>query len=837
MKIKSILFALVALLISTSISFAEFTAEAGTIKGTVRATSVAQSTLIAGAKLTLTNKAIPGQPFMTVTNETGEFIFTNLPAGNYILLVESAGLASVTREIKLDKGVVLTVDIDMAVTVGETVDVRIEEGLLSTSETSVSNVIRSETLKTEPFRDDNFQNSIALTPGVVRDGKNNNYLKGTRPGQSGYKVNGADVTDPVTGGVAFEIPLEAAATVEVQESPYSAEFGQFTGGVTNLQTKGGGEKFKFSAARLFPTFRGIASTKVDSFRPRVTVSGPVVKDKFYFLQSFEYRFRRDRVPSLPKDFNRITTESFNAFTQFDWNINKSNILKFNVAMFPSKIRNLNLDTFNPAETSPNYKQRGMLFSLSEQSVFKDASFLSSEFSYKTFDVDVFAKSSLPFEITPEVNRGGYFADTRRQTSRWQLRETYYFRPLKAFGDHSVKAGFDIFSTNVRGNLNYSPIFIRRLDETLAQRINFQNGLPFAQNFNETGLFVQDRWTLNPKITLDYGLRFDRNAITKGNNISPRFSVLYSPFKEGRTVVRGGIGIFYDRASPIGGIYENEINEESESYLPGFQQIPTRIVTNYAPDGTTIIGVPVFYNPQISGNLRTPRSIRWSLQLDQGITKELTVRFGFLRRTLKNDLIFEPSAAVGNTATISLNSNGRSDYNEFQFVTNYNKPGFGQWNASYVFSRSRGDLNTVDKIYSDTPNFTLRPNQYSRLSFDSPHRFLVYGQLDFKHDIRIAPLIEYRTGFPYSAVDERLNFIGERNMAGRFPDYLSLDLQITKGVKLPFFDNKKVRVGIALFNLTNHFNPRDVQTNLTSPNYGRFYNSLGTEIKAKFDFDF
>jgi hypothetical protein len=99
------------------------------------------------------------------------------------------------------------------------------------------------------------------------------------------------------------------------------------------------------------------------------------------------------------------------------------------------------------------------------------------------------------------------------------------------------------------------------------------------------------------------------------------------------------------------------------------------------------------------------------------------------------------------------------------------------------------------------------------------------------------LVEYRTGFPFSAVDERLNYAGIRNMSGRYPDYFSMDLQITKGIKIPFFDNKKDRIGLALFNLTNHFNPRDVQTNLTSPNYGSFYNSLGTVIKARCEFDF
>jgi hypothetical protein len=543
------------------------------------------------------------------------------------------------------------------------------------------------------------------------------------------------------------------------------------------------------------------------------------------------------VPSLAKPENNTTTEAFNAFSQLDWTINKSNTLKFNFAIFPSRIRNLNLDTFNPPDTSPNYKQRGILVSVSEQSVFKDASFLSSEISYKTFDVDIFAKSNQPFTIAPEANRGGYFADTRRQTSRWQWREVYYPRPLKFYGSHSIKTGVEIFNSRVRAALNYSPIFIRRLDETLAQQIDFQSDLPLRYSYQETAAFVQDRWTVNPKLTLDYGFRFDRDGITGRNNFSPRFSVLYSPAKSGRTIIRGGIGIFYDRTSGVGGSTEQEISEGISNISPNFMLIPVRSVTNFAANGTTINDGSRLFAPQIAGPLRTPQSIRWSVQVDQGITKELTVRFGYLKRTVKNDLLFEPLIGAGNTGAILLSSNGRSRYDEFQFVTTYNKPGFGQWNASYVFSRARGDLNTADAIYGDTPAFVLRPNEYAPLPFDARHRFLIYGQLDFPHDIRVAPLFELRSGFPFSKYDTVLNFVGGRNQAGRYPMYMAMDLQVTKGFKLPFFDKKKVRVGVALFNLTNHFNPRDVQSNLTSPNFGQFYNSLGTAVKAKFDIEF
>ncbi|MEP6850963.1 MAG: TonB-dependent receptor [Acidobacteriota bacterium] len=837
MSVSVLSVAATILFLCASSSFGLPRFDAGTIKGTVTASAGTNSAVVAKADLTLTRKAAADQVYRTSSGDAGEFIFRSIPSGEYVLLVAAQGLSPVTREIKLESGAILTLDIDMTLTVGENVTIRDEEGLLSTSETSTVNVIRSETLNTEPFRNDNVQSSIALTPGVVRDGRGNDYLKGTRAGQSGYKVNGADVTDPVSGKSAFEIPLEAAATVQIEENPYSSEFGQFTGGVTNLQTKSGGDKFKVSAARLFPTFRNVFSSKIESFRPRVTFSGPLVQKKVYFLQSFEYRLRNDVVPSLEKPTNNITTEAFNTFSQLDWTVNKNNSLRINFAAFPSRVRNLNLDTFDPPEATPNYKQRGILASVSEQSVFKNASFLSSELSYKTFDVDVFAKSTIPFAIAPEANSGGYFADTRRQTSRWQWREVYYAEPFKLRGSHSIKTGFELFRTDISGRLDYSPISIRRLDGSLAQRIDFLPGKPLAFSYNEMDAFVQDRWTVNTKLTFDAGFRYDRDGVTGRNDISPRISFLYSPAKNGRTVIRGGIGIFYDRTSGLGGTTEQDEREAPDSYLPNFAQIPVRVVTDYGTDGTTVIGGPTAFMPLVSDRLQTPRSVRWSLQVDQGITKDLTVRLGYLKRTARNDLVFEPRVDAAGNGTIFLSSGGRSSYDEIQFVASYNKKTFGQWNASYVFSHSHGDLNTIDRIFSDTPDFVLRRNESGPLPFDARHRLLVYGQLNFAHDIRLAPLVEIRSGFPFSKFDERLNFVGGRDQAGRFPTYMSLDLQATKGIKIPFFDKKKARVGLAFFNLTNHFNPRDVQSNLTSANFGQFYNSLGLSVKAKFDFEF
>jgi hypothetical protein len=815
------------------ISTAVALADAGSIKGTVRATTRAANTSpvpLPGAHLTLVNRDLPAQSMETITDAAGNFIFPDLPAATYILTVDAVGLPSATREILLTKGAIRIVEIELAATIKETVVVREEEGLLSTAETATSNIIHSDTLKEVPLRAENYQSSMLLTPGVVRGTDGRDYMKGARAGQSAYTINGVDITDPVTGNLAFDIPLEAASIVQIEENPYSAEFGRLTGGAINLDTKGGGDNFNFTAARFFPAFRGFISGKVDSFRPRVTVSGPVIRKRLFFLQSFEYRFTRAFVPSLPQPRDEITSENVNSFTQLDLIINKSNRVRVAVAFFPQRLRFATLNTFNPQETTPNVKQRGSLFSVSEQAIFRDGSFLDSNVSYKSFDVDVFAQGPLPLTLLPDGNQGNYFADARRRAPRFQWQETYYARPLAWNGQHSFKFGIEVYHTAASGQFLNNSILIRRRNNTLAQHIDFAGTGLARRTVGEFAAFVHDRWMVNSRLTIDAGVRLDRDGLARQSNVAPRFSLLLLPFKSKLTVLRAGIGLFYDRI-PLAAGY--------------FPQLQERIVTTFAPDGLTITDGPRRFNNTIEGPMRDPRSLRWSLQLDQGITKNLIARIGYLSRSTRNDLIIEPR--VGATSALVLSSNGRAHYNEFQLIGIYNTAGHGYLTASYVHSTARGDLNTVDRFLGNFPEFVVRPNEYRPLPFDAPHRFLLYGQLKMRYGINISPSLEIRSGFPFSFVNEQLDFVGPRNLAGRFPTFLSLDIQATKAFALPAslipkslrskLEGRKIRVGAAVFNVTNHFNPRDVQNNLGSPRAGQFFNSLGTSVRGKLEMDF
>ena len=817
----------------------------GTIKGTVSATAGDPSALpelLPGARLMLVNHDLPGTAFKTVTDETGNFIFRDLPAAVYTATAEASGLPLVTSEIRLTAGATLFVEIVLTARVTESVTVRDEEGQLSTGETTTSNTVRAEKLEELPLRADNYQSALPLTPGVVRGMDGADHIKGTRAGQNAYTLNGADITDPVNGNLAFDIPLEAAASVHVEEDPYSAEFGKAIGGSSNLETKTGADKFKFGATRVFPTFHNIIGGKVDSFRPRLTFEGSLIRHRLYFLQSLEYRFSRIYVPSLASPRDNSTSEAFNSFTQLDLTLNSRNLMKFVGALFPEKKRYVGLNTFNPQETTPNTKQNGELFSVSEQAIFNDQSFLTSLFAYKTFRFDVFGQGGKPLTILPDGNTGSYFADTRRSARRFQWHEQYFARTLTLAGQHSIKLGGELDYTKLSGRFDFRPIVIRRRNQTISQRIEFLGPTFINRHLTEFSTFAQDRWAINKSVTMDFGLRFDRNSISNHNDLSPRLSILYLPFKDDRTVVRGGIGLFYDRSPLSSRYFELEQLSDDDELLGNagldastHTHFPGRIVTSYAADGLAMIDGPREFINVINGPLRDARSRRWSLQVDRSLAKHLTLRVGYLQRSTKNEPIIVPETSGASQGLLVLKSRGVARYDEIQAIALYNSQRFHNWNVSYVWSRSRGSLNTADNFLSDFPTLVVRPNQYGPLPFDAPHRFLAYGEIKAPLEITVMPAFEIRSGFPFSFVNDRLDFVGDRNRA-RFPAFLSLDATILKGFKIPFLD-KKARAGVVIFNITRHFNPRDVQNNTGSLHVGQFFNSLGTSVRGKFELDF
>src|SRR6267142_350019 len=492
-------------------------AQTSMLQGTVSVSSTnGAGERLPGASLKLTPTS-SGQPSRsTVTNEQGEYKFTDLAAGIYTLQIDLTGFKQQTKTVMLQKDTTAVENINLELE-GLTADVTVvaDGDGLSTMPAGDPVSFNQEKLQTVPLVNEQFQDAIPLVPGVVRGPDGLLNLKGARASQSGFLVNSANVTDPVTGESAINLPLEAVQSVEVISNPYAAEYGQFTGAVTTVQTKSGSDKFNVDAQSVFPRFRRRAGSFVGiaAFTPRVTFSGPLIKDKLKFMQSFEYRFVRTPVENLPPLQRDTGLESFDSVSQLDWDVTDRNNLSTTFSLFPQKLRYVKLNTFNPQEVTPNFKQRGFLWAINDRQILNNKSVLESFFSIKQFDADVFPSSgTAPMNFVPNVNSGNFFNQQARKSKRYQALVVYSLTPPKVAGEHFMKVGGGINYITFDGRNTSNTVRILRADGTRSQQLDFTGSGQLSRNQTQFLAYFEDRWSVNSRLTLEYGVRYDRDNI-------------------------------------------------------------------------------------------------------------------------------------------------------------------------------------------------------------------------------------------------------------------------------------------------------------------------------------
>lgn len=141
-----------------------------------------------------------------------------------------------------------------------------------------------------------------------------------------------------------------------------------------------------------------------------------------------------------------------------------------------------------------------------------------------------------------------FSSNRRE-SRWQFQDSLTY----AAGSHTIKAGLDIQYVNsedlslgdATGTFNFSSVLFYEQNNVTRYRQNFGTARDVTNTY--WGVFANDEFRARPNLTISYGLRFEREtAVSDSNNLGPRVGIAYSPWKDGKGVIRFGAGIFYNR---------------------------------------------------------------------------------------------------------------------------------------------------------------------------------------------------------------------------------------------------------------------------------------------------
>jgi hypothetical protein len=287
-------------------------------------------------------------------------------------------------------------------------------------------------------------------------------------------------------------------------------------------------------------------------------------------------------------------------------------------------------------------------------------------------------------------------------------------------------------------------------------------------------------------------------------------VAVSVLPEGRAILRGGVGKFVQR-TPLN--------------LDAFTSFEPRVATRYDAAGNEANTVALAHVRE--QDLTTPRAIVSSVEWDQRFGRRLIFKAAFLLREGSHEFILSPDAERGE---LRLTSAGTSQYKELESTGRYLGGGRRDLTASYVWSRGSADLNNYDQFFGNLRNPIVRANGYGPIPTDVRHRFLLRGTIGLPSRWDVAPVLEIRSGFPWSAVDEYQDFVGPRNLAGRLPVVRSLDLSIAR---LWTFRQYRFRAGVRLYNIFGASADRDVQTNVTAPDYGAFYNPIERSVGFTF----
>jgi len=807
---------ILAALLLTSPASGQTRPAPGTIDGYV--TTQSRTIPLGGAQIVVRN-AVNEEIASIISEGDGHFRVVALPDGRYRVIVTLAGFEPATVQASVSVGAATSLAIDLAIAaISQTVEVVGSASVATGTTLAPTDSIGGADM--EQYAGGGFQAALRLLASII-EVPGGLSIKGGRPSQAGVQIGASTLVDPSTGLSTVSLPDDAIDSVAVLPNPYAVEYGRFSSGLVVIQTRRAGDTWKTRLNNLDPTFRTARGTMFDiqgvsAFAPRLETGGPIVKDQLFLEQTAQFRYGTSDVPSRPEDELK-TTRWFSSFSRVDWNASPRHLIVGTGGFFPSVETWATLGTFTPPEATADIHAHVNQGGVSERALWSDSLFSETSVQVHEAQTDVAPQGALPMALLPETTLGNFYNTQHRNTATYQIVESVSGTKTFGGGLHLYKAGFDVLYSRYDGTSASRPVLIERSDGSLARRLDFTG--PSAQSVGSTdvALFAQDRFQPNARWYLEFGGRLDRDGVVDRLNVTPRVGTAVLLDASGASVLRGGFGLFYER---------------TPSTVGAFEQFESALDTRFAADGQTVIGAPIRFVHATAPDLETPRSRTWDIGVDQRINQRWSLHAGVIDRAGDHELVVDPVRTPG-VGALTLSSTGRSRYREEEIGVHFTHGPAADVNASYVHSTARGDLNALTNYYDAVMWPVIGENAYAPLYGDVPHRLLVRGRVMPTPRWLLLGTLDWRTGMPWSPVNEYLDFVGPRNELFRFPAYARTELGIEHRFRL---FKLQPWIGVRAYNALASFLPTDVQANLSSPAFGTYYNSEYRQLRLQVRFE-
>jgi len=814
-----------------------------TIRGNLTTTQESAGTGLAGIGVKLSLEPPDSNTLTADTDDAGHYEFLNVQPGSYTISVAQAGFKAFTKPVSVVAGQTVTLDITLEIeTVAEKVEVQETTQTIATQDATTPSVsLTQRQLISLPTAQEKIREVLPVTPGVVKtlDGKLN--FKGADENQSLLLVNSARTTDPVTGSFAVPVPTDAVQSFAVYKTPYNAGLGSFTGGLTDVATKPPDDGWSYRLKSFIPSVLGKNGSMIglQEATPGIDFSVPLIKHKLLFSEIFQYDMKKRTVRGLPWPFDISKKQGFSTFSTLEAILSEHHVLTLTVNAYPLRVQHADINALIPQPASNDLNQKGGTVGLTDRYQFASGAIFSTIAQYTRFDSNAHGQGFADMLINPEGYGGNYFNQWSRRGKEFQLVSAYQFAEKHWLGRHELHVGLDFDNRSYTGTSHSDPIQILRQDGTLAEQITFLPGSVLNASDSSVSEFIPDHWVLDSHWAADLGARLSSETNGWSAAVSPRAAVAYSPGEKGKTVIRAGVGLFYSLLPLLAGDFAANPSQVITPFdIAGLQSGPSVSYTNAYVGGKnplTASGVP-------SGPDTTPRNLTWNVEVERALRKNVFLRVGYIDSHTTYLFTVDPlTSAAGGQSFLALTNTGSSHYRELESTVHFTFHGNNEVNASYIRSKSRGDLNNLSDVYIPFAEPVIRQNVYGILPYDVPNRVITWGIFSLPKQIKFSPIMDVHSGFPYSNIDTLQNYVGTPN-GQRFASFFTLDVKVYRQFRVPFFGSEHgkgkghhVRLGFYSLNVTNHGNFNAVFNNVTAPNFGQFVGFMDRREGAVIDF--
>ncbi len=816
---------LIALCIMPPLLDAQLSGSSGQVQGTVVDSS---GSPIAGASVVVQNKGTSAKR-QAVTGNDGQFQMPALPIGRYSLEVQSSGMATYKIEMFfVSVGQTVSQRVEMIPAgVEEKIEVKDEAEALQTTATTSSFAMGYDRVEETPSQNRNYLSFVFAAPGMSPSAGANTQrsaagthnvandsgfvFAGLRGRNNSISIDGVDNRDETTGTNRVAIGLEMVQEFRVAGTSVSAEFGGAAGGIVNVVTRAGTNRWRGDAT-MFLQNEALNARNAEvglgrkqqyrRYQPGTSLHGPIRKDRTFFATAVEsawesgeewsetgsvLRGRIERALASPlfakRPFTSLTTGLYPAKghdteTSFKLNhiITPRHTLTSRYAFSQGRVENdvLGVENFSDLSARGSSRLRDHSLVMALTSALSPAKVNDFRFQFAQRDALITPNATGPMIEIPGVITfgGGYRLDQKRTENHWEFIDSF----SASLGRHLLTAGASVHTITLNSRLanRFGGLYIF---PTLA---DFEAGRPdvFLQAFGDpftrlattpVGLWIQDRWLLRPGFTIESGLRFDRQVMPSGipassNNFAPRLGFAWHPGAKSPWVIRAGTGLFFDRyplAFLNDAVQKNGVHG-FEQYAAGSAAQQVQNFTGGTPIESAVPFLPLGRYGTAS-HFPSTYGARVTAGVERAIDNETTVS---LEATLARGLNLQRVRNIGGLPQpyYLLEQTARSSYQGATFTLNRRMSKELTYLFTYTLARTRDDASDFDEQPNDPRNLRAewalsRQHQLHRLSgsalFELPleeWQSIPHWMKETLKRLTFAPMYSYGSGRPLNVLD-------------------------------------------------------------------------------------